>query len=56
MSRWGGKSNEDVYEILVMGETTQKVDCGVMEWVKHSTLRWLEQEIKMNENETSKRV
>ncbi len=40
VSRWDGLSNESVYERCGMREHGRWVGCGVVEWVKRSTLRW----------------
>ncbi len=38
--RWDGESNEDMYRRFSMSETAVEMDCGLVEWVKQSTLRW----------------
>ncbi len=40
MNRWYGVSNESVYERCGMRGRGSGVGCGVVEWVKRSTLRW----------------
>ena len=40
VSRCGGLSNETVYERCGMQGRGSGVRCGVVEWVKRSTLRW----------------
>ncbi len=40
VSRWDGLSNESVYERCGMRGHESGVGCGVVEWVKRSTLRW----------------
>ncbi len=40
MSRWDGLSNESVYKSCGMRGRGSGVKCGVVEWVKRSTLRW----------------
>ncbi len=40
VSRWDGLSNESVYERCGMSGRGNEVGCGVVEWVKRSTLRW----------------
>ncbi len=40
VSRWDGLSNEGVYERCGMRGHGSGVGCGVVEWVKRSTLRW----------------
>ncbi len=39
-----------------MSETTVGMDCGVVEWVKRSTLRWYGHVMRMNECAFTKRV
>ena len=38
LTRWEGESNESVYEKCDMGPCANGVKCGVVEWVKRSTL------------------
>ena len=38
MTRWEGES---VWERCGMGPCANGVKCGVVEWVKRNTLRWL---------------
>ena len=40
-TRWEGQSNEIMYEICGMGSCTNEVNCGVVEWVKRNTLRYV---------------
>ncbi len=40
VSRWDGLSKESVYERYGMRGCGSGVGCGVVEWVKRSTLRW----------------
>ncbi len=40
VSRLDRESNEDMYGRFGMSEATVGMDCGVVEWVKQSTLRW----------------
>ncbi len=40
VNRWGGVSNENVYERCGMRVCGSGVGCSVVEWVKRSTLRW----------------
>ncbi len=40
VSKWDGLSNESVYERRGMKGHGSKVVCGVVEWVKSSTVRW----------------
>lgn len=37
--RWDGETNESVYERCGMGTSANGIKCGVVEWVKRSTLR-----------------
>ncbi len=39
VSRWDGLNNESVYERCGMKGRGSGVECGVVEWVKRSTLR-----------------
>ncbi len=50
VNRWDGVSNESVYERCGMGGHGSGVGCGVVEWVKRSTLRWFDH-MKRMENE-----
>ncbi len=56
VSRWDGESNEDMYGRFGMSEATVGMDCGVVEWVKRSTLRWYGLVMRMNECAFTKRV
>ncbi len=38
--RWDGESNESVYESCGMGSHANRVNCGVVEWVKRNMLTW----------------
>ncbi len=40
VSRWDGLSNESVYERCGIRGRGSDAECGVVEWVKRSTLRW----------------
>ncbi len=40
VSIWDGLSNESVYERCGMRGRGSGTGCGVLEWVKRSTLRW----------------
>ncbi len=40
MSGWDIESNGDMYRRFDMSESAVGMDCGVVEWVKRSTLRW----------------
>ncbi len=37
---WDRESNEEMYGRFGMSESAVGMDCGVVEWVKRSTLRW----------------
>ncbi len=39
VTRWDGESYENVHERCGMGTHANGVKCGVVEWVKRSTLR-----------------
>ncbi len=56
VSRWDRESNEDTYGKFGMSEATAGVDCGVVEWVKRSTLRWYGHVMRMDECDFTKRV
>ncbi len=51
MSRWDGLNNESVYERCAMRGSGSGVDCGVVEWVKRSTLTWFGYIEKMENEE-----
>ena len=40
VTRWEDESNESVHERSGMGPFTNRVKCGVVEWMKQSSLRW----------------
>ncbi len=42
MNRWDAVSNESVYERCGMRGQGSGVGCGVVEWVRRSTLRWFD--------------
>ncbi len=56
VSRWDRESNEDMYRRFGMSETAVGMDCGVVEWVKRSTLRWYGHVKRMNECDFTRRV
>ncbi len=56
VSRWDGLSNESVYERCGMRGHGSGVVCGVMEWVKRSTLRWFGHIERMGHEEFVKKV
>ncbi len=56
VSRWDGKSNEDVHLRFGMSEAAVGMDCGMVEWVKRSTLIWYGHVMRMNECDFTKRV
>ncbi len=41
VTRWDGESNESVHERCGTGSQANGVKCGVVEWVKRNTLRWI---------------
>ena len=55
VSRWDRESNEETYGRSGMRETAVGMDCGVVEWVKRSTLRWYGHVMRMNEGDFTKR-
>ena len=56
ISRWDLESNERVYESFGMSSTAEGVDCGVIEWVKHGTVRWYGYVMRINEDCFAKSV
>ncbi len=56
VNRWDGVSNENVYERCGMRGHGSGVGCGVVEWVKRSTLRWLGHIERMENKEFVKNV
>ncbi len=50
------KRAERVMRRFGMSETVVGMDCGVVEWVKQSTLRWHGHVMRMNECDCTKRV
>ncbi len=55
MTRWGGESNENVYERSGMGIHACGVKCEAVEWVKRYTLKWFGHTEGMK-NESVKKV
>ncbi len=55
-SRWNGLSNKSVYERCSMRGYGNAVGCGVVEWVKRSTLRWFGHIVRMGNEEFVKTV
>ncbi len=56
VSRWDGLSNEGVYERCGMRGRGSGVGCGVVKWVKRSTLRWFGYIERMGNEEFVKKV
>ncbi len=56
MSRLNGLSNESVYERCGMRGRGSGVQCGVVVWVKRSTLRWFGHIERMGNEEFVKKV
>ncbi len=56
VSRWDSKSNEDTYGKFGMSKSAVGMDCGVVEWVKQSTLRWYGHVMRMNECDFTKKI
>ncbi len=55
VSRWDRESNE-MHGRFGMSEAATGVECGVVEWVKRSTLKWKGHVMKKNECDFTKRV
>ncbi len=55
VSRWDRESNEEMYGRFGMSETAVGMDCGEVEWVKRSTLRWYGHKMTMNECDFTKK-
>ncbi len=53
---WDGLSNESVYERCGMTGRGSGMGCGVVEWVKRSTLRWFGHIERMGNEEFVKKV
>ncbi len=51
VTRWDGVSNKNVYEKCGMRGCGSGVWCGVVEWVKRSTLRWFGHTERMENEE-----
>ncbi len=51
VSRWDALSNESVYERCGMRGRGNGVRCGVVEWMKRSTLRWFRHIERMGNEE-----
>ncbi len=56
VSRWDGLNKESVYERCGMRGRGSGVECGVVEWVKRSTLRWFGHIERMGNEELVKKV
>ncbi len=56
VSRWDGFNNESVYEGCGMRGSGSGMECGVVEWVKRSTLRWFSHIERMGNEEFVKKV
>ncbi len=56
VNRWDGLSNKSVYERCDMRGRGSGVRCGVVEWVKRSTLRWFGHIERMANEEFVKKV
>ena len=56
LTRWDRERNESVYERFGMMEKGVGVNCGVVEWVKRSTLRWYGHVERMKDGELVKRI
>ena len=56
MTRWDGAGNESVYERCGMSSQANRVNCGVVEWVKRNTLRWFGHIERMGNEEFVRKV
>lgn len=56
LTRWNGESNESVYQRCGMGERVIGIDYGVIERLKHSTLKWFGHVERMGNGEFTKRM
>ncbi len=56
VTRWNGVSNENVYERCGMKVCGSGVGCDVVEWVKRSTLRWIGNIERMENDEFIRKV
>ncbi len=56
VTRWDGESNESMYESCGVGSRANRVNCGVVEWVKRDTLRWFGHIERMGSEEFVKKV
>ncbi len=54
--RWYGERNEDTNGRFGVSEAAVGMDCGVVECVKRSTLRWYGHVMRMNECDFTRRV
>ncbi len=52
----GRVGNESVYERCGMGSQANEVNCGVVKWMKRSTLRWFGHTERMRSEEFVKKV
>ncbi len=56
LNRMDGESNESVYGRFGMSVKSEGMNCGVVEVVKHSTLRWFGYLERMGGDEMTKRI
>lgn len=56
MNRLDGPSNREVYESFGMEEQALGIDCGVVEWIKRSTLRWYGHVQRMDEDRMPRKI
>ncbi len=56
VTRWDGESNESMYERCGMESHVNEVNCGMVEWVKRNTFRWLGRTERMGSEEFVKKL
>ncbi len=56
VNRMDGESNENVYRKFGMSSRGEGMSCGVVEMVKHTTLRRFGHLLRMDETELTKRI
>ncbi len=55
LNRMDGESNESAYEKFSLSFESEEMNCGVVEVVKHSTLRW-SGKLERTEDKMTKRI
>ncbi len=53
VTRWDGETNESMHEMCGTGSQASGVKCGVVEWVKRNTLRWIGHIERMGHEESA---